>query len=330
MCPGFSHQFFPTPLTSTPNSTSLPLLANGHSTVYPPSIQLPTFWKFNVAGYFSTIELIFQENNITTERSKYCLLIQSLSYTTDVLQKVANVTKTIDTLCHHPYTILKNALSQQYSSPTSPATCLQTLLHQCHRSKGSTVYEYYTKLNSLLSEHYDPALPLHRDLIKHKLLESLDPRIRLCLYHYEEGPLDILAQHADQLMSRDTPPNTPQLFENDSFDNLNAVGNQTLINEAVDSKIEHLQQQVSDLSNIHQTSSNTSPQSSFRRPLNNVHHSGTYPSTPTRFSRTSPATCYYHSRFGARAIKCEGPRCPSYTAINSASRPKNVTPVSMA
>ena len=132
--PRFSHQFFPTPLTSTPNSTSLPLLANGHSTVYPPSIQLPTFWKFNVAGYFSTIELIFQENNITTERSKYCLLIQSLSYTTDVLQKVANVTKTIDTLCHHPYTILKNALSQQYSSPTSPATCLQTLLNQCHRS----------------------------------------------------------------------------------------------------------------------------------------------------------------------------------------------------
>ena len=39
------------------------------------NIHLPPFWENDASAYFSTIELMFQEANMTSERSRYLALV---------------------------------------------------------------------------------------------------------------------------------------------------------------------------------------------------------------------------------------------------------------
>ena len=96
----------------------------------------------------------------------------------------------------------------------------------------------------LLGTQYDSNSPLQKDLIKHKLLESLDSHIRLCLYHYKDGPLDALAKHADKLLSLHNNSPSSKSLRSDHNDN------QTLINESVNSGLQNLQRQLADISKI--------------------------------------------------------------------------------
>ena len=234
-----------TPQFSRPRDTSTPLrhysLADTslrqNSTF---SVHLPEFWKFNVTGYFQSIELIFNDNNITSEISKYSHLIQALSKTTHILKGLTDIVLVRTTNNVAPYTTLKQALIERYT--TTPSGCLQKILNDCHRGQ-STVTAYLIQLRTLLGTQYDSNSPLQKDLIKHKLLESLDSHIRLCLYHYEDGPLDALAKHVDKLLSLHNSPSSKSL-RSDHNDN------QTLINESVNSRLQNLQRQLADISKI--------------------------------------------------------------------------------
>ena len=171
--------------TPSPPSTSSSFLGNTHQHT---TTSPPEFWEFNAAGYCHSIELIFHEHNVTSELSKYSLLIQALSKSSNILKRIFDSITTLDTTT--PYTTLLQRFTAQ------SFICLQTVLYRCHRH-NSTVSEYLTRLHAPLGEHYDANSSLHQDLIRHKLLESLDPQTRLCLYHYKDGPLDALAKHAD-------------------------------------------------------------------------------------------------------------------------------------
>ena len=185
------------------------------------SVHLPEFWEFNVTGYFQSIELIFNDNNITSEISKYSRLIQALSKTIHILKGLTDIVRTTNNVA--PYTTLKQALIERYT--TTPSGCLQKILNHCHRGQ-TIVTAYLIQLRTLLGTQYDSNSPLQKDLIKHKLLESLDSHIRLCLYHYEDGPLDALAKHADKLLSLHNNSPSSKSLRSDHNDN------QTLINES--------------------------------------------------------------------------------------------------
>ena len=86
-----------TPQFSRPRDTSTPLrhysLADTslrQNSIF--NVHLPEFWEFNVTGYFQSIELIFNDNNITSEISKYSHLIQALSKTTHILKGLTDST----------------------------------------------------------------------------------------------------------------------------------------------------------------------------------------------------------------------------------------------
>ena len=327
------HHHTSTPTTSLPNQNHTLSFSDNSPQNSTLPLLLPDFWEFNATGYFHSIELIFEDKNVITELSKYCLLIQALSKTAHVLKRMSDVIRTVDSTT--PYTVLKLALIQRYTSRSS--SCLQTILDECDRNE-STVSEYLMRLHSLLGEHYDSSSPLHRDLIRHKLLESLDPQLRLCLYHYEDGPLDVLARHADQLLSRNKNF-SPQHPNAKSSSNYTDTKHQTLINEVVDSRLENLQRRVADLTKSAQQPHRHSVGTPTTRP--------DYDSSYTRASRrdvtTTPQSsvspdcppsrtplCYYHSRFGDRALKCEGPPCPSYTVPQNSRLSKNARTVFMA
>ena len=243
------------------------------------SVHLPEFWEFNVTGYFQSIELIFNDNNITSEISKYSHLIQALSKTTHILKGLTDIVRTTNNVA--PYTGLKQALIERYT--TTPSGCLQKILNDCHRGQ-TTVTAYLIQLRTLLGTQYDSNSPLQKDLIKHKLLESLDPHIRLYLNHYEDGPLDALAKHADKLLSLHNNSPSSKSLRSDHNDN------QTLINESVNSSLQNLQRQLADISKIQTQSPNTTKE--------NTHNA---------------LPCYYHQRFDNRARKCQGPPCPAFS-----------------
>ena len=156
------------------------------------------------------------------------------------------------------------------------------------------------RLRTLLGTQYDSNSPLQKDLIKHKLLESLDSHMRLCLYHYEDGPLDALAKHADKLLSLHNNSPSSKSLRSDHNDN------QTLINESVNSRLQNLQRQLAGISKIQTQSPNTTKE--------NTHNA---------------LPCYYHQRFGNRARKCQGPPCPAFSN-SGAPLSKNAASTSMA
>lgn len=286
-------------------------------------LQLPAFWEFNPRGYFHSIELLFDSHNITDELARYSLLLQTLGKSTKVLQRISDILTSVDSST--PYSVLKSALIRRYTSQLSGN--LQSILHESRRG-DKTISEYLVHLRSRLGEHYDTNSLLHSDLLKHKLLESIDPQARLCLYHYEDEPLETLARHADEILSRsNSVVGSPALHHK-------PISNQHLINESVDSKINQLQQTIANLSNSPDGGHSGNQIARPIRSLNPQKGSPRYGNpTPQRSVSSSPQThapCYYHTRFGDRAIKCEGPACPSHHLLRSPQQAKNEMPVSMA
>ena len=84
-------------MTSTPQTPSTPASPSNLTTLH-----LPQFWKFNPKGYFHSVDLLFLSNNITSETLKYSLLLQALSKSTQVLQRLSDVLASIDHTIQHP------------------------------------------------------------------------------------------------------------------------------------------------------------------------------------------------------------------------------------
>ena len=169
---------------------------------------------------------------------------------------------------------------------TTPSGCLQKILNDCHRGQ-TTVTAYLIQLRTLLGTQYDSNSPLQKDLIKHKLLESLDSHIRLYLYHYEDGPLDALAKHADKLLSLHNNFLSSKSIRSDHNDN------QTLINESVNFRLQNLQRQLADISKVH-----TQPQTLLKKI-----HITLFRATITSDLATEPANAKVHHALRLATLK---------------------------
>ena len=299
--------------SSTENS-QLPSNLSQHS------VHLPDFWPMNVIGYFKTIELLFNDNGVTSEHSKYAFLVTALSKNKNALSKVTDILQRLDDQV--PYSQLKTALLDRYLSEQSESP--HSLLYQCERGKD-TVVEFLLRLKTRLGRHYDADSCLINDLIRHRLLESVDPQIRLGLYHYESGSVDDLARHANRLLDRCRRDRSEPHFRTNIADNQRQNNDQRLINEMLETQLDSLRR---DVSNLVSNSPNTPHQPTGRQGEGfALHNRFMFDNRAPGENPTRPQApvCHYHARFGNRAHNCTGPPCPfSATSRNlMPSRPHN-------
>ena len=183
-----------------------------------------------------------------------------------------------------------------------------TILKQCTKGDDS-ITEFLICIKVALATYYDSHFSIVTDLIRHHILEAVDPQARIKLYRYKSASLEELAQNADRLIAglkqghRSQP--TPYSGKEPS-------SNQILINEVLESRLDSLQRSVSELSQS-ENHSIAKPPLATQVPSHGSQHHHNRPfnrnSSPQLRRRGQPRLCYCHSRFGNRARKCEGPPC---------------------
>ena len=206
-----------------------------------------------------------------------------------------------------PYTQLKTSLLERLCNKIDDSP--YTILKQC--TKGSdTITEFLIRIKAALGTYYDSHSPILTDLIRHHLLEAVDPQIRINIYHYESASLEELAQHADCLIARLKQSHRSQPTP---YPGKEPSSNQSLINEVLESRLDSLQRSVSELSQSENHSIAKPPHATQVPSLNSQHHLNrpfNRNSSPHLRRRDQPRLCYYHGRFGDRARKCDGLPAP--------------------
>ena len=97
-----------------------------------------------------------------------------------------------------PYSQLKEAFIECFAVDHNDS--LHSLLYCCERDKDS-VFKFLLRLKTRLDCQYDSQSRLVADLLRQRVLNSVDPQIRLNL-HYETCSVDEFASHADRLLIR--------------------------------------------------------------------------------------------------------------------------------
>ena len=124
---------------------------------------------------------MFQEANMTSERSRYLALVTTLSRDASVFKSVAHLLKTTNTV--KPYLTLKVAILRLYCN--AGGEDLETLLNDCVRGDDK-VSNYLARLKSIFASRYCEPTTLQEDILKSRVLQSVDTPTRLALYSYEQ------------------------------------------------------------------------------------------------------------------------------------------------
>ena len=165
------------------NNTFTSIIEPHHTTV-----PLGEFWVHDSIGFFKACEVLFAASEVSSESQKYRALLVSQSKRPSVLQRISDFLPS--DIPDDPYTSLKTQLLERFSMPSKQ--CLSELLNECNRGT-LTVCKFLQKLRYTLSSHYDPSSPLHEDLLRHCILNSVDPSTRKFLRLNDNMSLDNLA-----------------------------------------------------------------------------------------------------------------------------------------
>lgn len=252
----------------------------------------PVFCNKDPAMWFAILECNFKAANITKSLTKFNHAValippESLSLVSDVVSTALNS----DT----PYDDLKTATLARLQS--SAATRLKELLskEELGNEKPSGLLR---RMKKLLADKY---ATFDQEVFKQLYYQRLPSSIQGHLFTVKDKlGIDELSQLADEFMATvQQPPTVNTVQTPSSLDPLtDAVAKLTL-------QINTLQKQMVELQ---QRSRSRSTSLTRRRPRQRS------PST----SR-DPSHCYYHQRFGARALRCHQP-C-SYAAAPTTSAP---------
>ena len=285
----------PAPITFSPtrapssDRTNSDISGNsGNNNVFSPAnsfgnIHLPPFWENDASAYFLTIELMFEEANMTSERSRYLALVTTLSRDANVFKSVAHLLKTSNTV--KPYSTLKVAILRLYSN--AGVEDLETSLNDCVRGDDK-VSNYLARLRSIFASRYCEPTTLQEDILKSRVLQSVDTPTRLALYSYEQGMVDELAAHADRLLSlAKSQPATPISKVN----NITSTKPQYKVNEYFDKQLGNMSDAVDELNQ------KLEKFTSYQR------NKGSAPTSTVSKNKL----CFYHNRYGNRAHKCISP-----------------------
>ena len=136
------------------------------------------------------IELIFEEHEVTTERAKFSAVLTLLSH---VFDKVADIIRTPNPC--KPYSVLKDSLIARCSPST--AVGLEAFFAAV-QGPNATVLNFMVRLKAFFSPIYSAQSALGEDLVRRRILKSLDTNTQLAIYPYEKTSVDQLVVHADR------------------------------------------------------------------------------------------------------------------------------------
>ena len=124
---------------------------------------------------------------------------------------------------------------------------LETSLNDCVRGDDK-VSNHLVRLRSIFASRYCEPTTLQEDILKSRLLQSVDTPTRLALYSYKQGTVDELAAHADRLLSlAKSQPATPMSKVNITP----TKPHQEMIKEMLDSRINRLDCAFAQFSTCH-------------------------------------------------------------------------------
>ena len=293
------------------------------------AVTAPQFWRDSPTSYFLNLESIFQEHNVFSEIAKYNILVRAITDDQNTRSKVADVLMSIHTT--EPYTNLKRELLKRFTLLND-----RKIFHLLRTSarNGSSCVDYLVQMRTVLGAEFHNSQ--HADVIdsvlRHKLLQSLDPSLRFHLEKDAEKPLLDLALDADRMLAI----MNDNVQSNDSAP-LRPPSKQVIVNQMLESRLNALTERLNH-SNIASVSSDSTTLSKWRsidQPTSTVSPAHTPPEPAAKQRGKSysnqnhttqesdkSTTCHYHMRYGPKAKLCKGGKCMWYTQFKTGSDTK--------
>jgi hypothetical protein len=252
------------------------------------AVRLPPFWPERPAVWFAQAEAQFTLAGVSSEKNKFCHVISQLDhrYATEVEDIITSPPE------REPYTILKAELVRRLS-PTTEQRIRQLLtVEEIGDRKPSQFLRYLRSLAPDVSEN----------VLRSIWTSRLPHNVQSFLAGQNETNLDAAALCADRISEVGVQPALASV-------------DQTLDNATLVEKVAELSCQVAALgagrdrlhASFRELNRNPRGQRStrqdFRPALKNRRPSSR---SPHRRDST-PTTCWYHRRFGARAQNCTPP-----------------------
>ena len=246
-------------------------------------LKLPPFWPADPHIWFAQVEAQFACRRITSQRSKFDHVVASLSP-----EFAAEVR---DLLLHppadDPYSVLKDQLTKRTS--VSEQRRLQQLLTGEDLGDRKPT-QLLRRMEQLLGDR--PGIDT--SLLRQLFLQKLPPNVRMVLASTTDGTsLSNLAEMADKMVEVAGPFVAPV-----------SVPRPGSPPPAPPAEVEQLRTQVSRLGKLVQDLAHSRSRSSSKQLRRSRYRSP----TPTPSPNTPPGSlCWYHSKFGDRAQRCQSP-----------------------
>lgn len=242
-------------------------------------VRLPPFWAKNPRSWFAQVEAQFHLRRVSTQLSKYYYVVSALPPDiADELDDVLAATPPADA-----YDQLKAAILLRKSESTTSR--LQRLL-TTEELGDQRPSQLLHRMRQLLGEQ---ASDVNNSILRELFLQRLPQGVRMVLAPANDMSLDRLAEMADRVAEY-AAPTLAALTEPQS--------SATAIHE-LQAKVDQLTVTVASLQK-HAGGTRRSSQRSHSHQRNSS-------SARARSPSPRPSTCWYHRKYGQRALKCHPP-----------------------
>lgn len=242
-------------------------------------VRLPPFWAKNPRSWFAQVEAQFHLRRVTTQLSRYYYVVSALPPDiADELDDVLAATPPADA-----YDQLKAAILVRKSESTSSR--LQRLL-TTEELGDQRPSQLLHRMRQLLGEQ---ASDVNNSILRELFLQRLPQGVRMVVAPANDMSLDRLAEMADRVAEYAVPTVTALAKSQSS----------TTAIQDLQAKFDKLTETVAYL----QKHAGGPRRSSQRRPSQQRNSSSARAQSPS----PSPSTCWYHRKYGQRALKCHHP-----------------------
>lgn len=250
------------------------------------SIKLPEFWTKMPAIWFLQVESQFSTRNIVSEETKFHHVVQSLPQ--DVAASVYDI---LTQQSQTPYTNLKKALIDRHSM--SESRRIEALLsgEEMGDKKPS---EFFRRLQTLAGQ----SMIVTESLILELWKRRLPTLVQVSIKSSSKTKTDELLEIADDIF--EVYKKQDSCFSNPSHSE-RSINELTTINQNLQSEISEIKNILSNL-NLDKRSSRSQNRIPFHQ-----QHSRSRNSHYRSNSRNSSQLCWFHNRYGKRALKCSQP-----------------------
>ena len=250
------------------------------------NVKIPPFWKTHPELWFRQVESQFFTANIRTDKAKFHTVVAAIE--SEILMQVSDII--VNQPVENMYQCLKEKLIQRYAE--SEQQRLKKLLQEIQlgdRKPSELLREMRQLAGNTVSE----------ELMKSIWTQHLPEQMRMIL-STNDANLDKLSKMADKISEVTSSFNFSK--------NCSAIGQTNDRTSRLEKQISDLSNQVAMLTTIYRNRSDSSQRSNSKS------------QNRDKSSSRSNTFCYYHRKFGVKALKCRDPCTFSVTENLKANR----------